>query len=233
MDTTISQSSSGYECKFCNRSFAREKTLAAHVCEQKRRHGQKDEKHVQIGYIAYKRFYELTQGSANFKDYDHFASSQYYNAFVKFGKHIMNINVINPDYFIDYVIKSNIKLDNWCKDSVYEDYLLPYIKTENARDALERSILSMEDWANNNNSVFNHYFRYVSFNKAVAMVRNGKISPWVIYHSETGMDMLDKMTDEQLGLINDFIDPVYWSKRFEAFPADVEWAKHILSEANM
>jgi len=116
---------------------------------------------------------------------------------------------------------------------VYEEYLLPYIKTENARDALERSILSMEDWANNNNSVFNHYFRYVSFNKAVAMVRNGKVSPWVIYHSETGMDMLDKMTDEQLGLINDFIDPVYWSKRFEAFPADVEWAKHILSEANM
>ena len=40
----ISQSEQNYECKFCNRSFAKEKTLAAHVCEQKRRHLQKDDK---------------------------------------------------------------------------------------------------------------------------------------------------------------------------------------------
>lgn len=229
----ISQSEKNYECQFCKRSFTREKTLAAHVCEPKRRHQQKDEKHVQIAYIAYKRFYELTQGSSNFKTYEHFAQSQYYNAFVKFGNHIININVINPDYFIDYVIRSNTKLDHWCKDAVYEEYLLPYIKTENVRDALERSIITMEKWATENDAQFNHFFKFVSFNKAVALIRNGKISPWIIYNSKTGMEMLEKMTDEQLGLINDFIDPIYWSRRFEAFVSDVEWVKHILSDANM
>ena len=73
MDTTISQSEKNYECQFCKRSFTKEKTLTAHVCEPKRRHQQRDEKHVQIAYIAYKRFYELTQGSSNFKTYEHFA----------------------------------------------------------------------------------------------------------------------------------------------------------------
>ena len=233
MDMMISQSEKDYECQFCKRSFTREKTLAAHVCEPKRRHQQQDEKHVQIAYIAYKRFYELTQGSSNFKTYEHFAQSQYYNAFVKFGNHIININVINPDYFIDYVIRSNTKLDHWCKDAVYEEYLLPYIKTENVRDALERSIITMEKWATENDAQFNHFFKFVSFNKAVALIRNGKISPWIIYNSKTGMEMLEKMTDEQLGLINDFIDPIYWSRRFEAFVSDVEWVKHILSDANM
>ena len=229
----ISQSEKNYECQFCKRSFAKEKTLAAHVCEPKRRHQQQDEKHVQIAYIAYKRFYELTQGSSNFKTYEHFAQSQYYNAFVKFGNHIININAINPDYFIDYVIRSNTKLDHWCKDAVYEEYLLPYIKTENVRDALERSIITMEKWAINNDAQFNHFFKFVNFNKAVALIINGKISPWIIYNSKTGMEMLEKMTDEQLGLINDFIDPIYWSNRFEAFVADVEWVKHILSDAKM
>ena len=233
MDMMIGQSEKNYECQFCKRSFTREKTLAAHVCEPKRRHQQQDEKHVQIAYIAYKRFYELTQGSSNFKTYEHFAQSQYYNAFVKFGNHIININVINPDYFIDYVIRSNTKLDHWCKDAVYEEYLLPYIKTENVRDALERSIITMEKWATENDAQFNHFFKFVSFNKAVALIRNGKISPWIIYNSKTGMEMLEKMTDEQLGLINDFIDPIYWSRRFEAFVSDVEWVKHILSDANM
>ena len=233
MDTTISQSEKNYECQFCKRSFTKEKTLTAHVCEPKRRHQQRDEKHVQIAYIAYKRFYELTQGSSNFKTYEHFAQSQYYNAFVKFGNHIININVINPDYFIDYVIKANKKLDHWCKDAIYEEYLLPYIKTENVRDALERSIITMENWAIDNNAQFNHFFKFVSFNKAVSLIRNGKISPWTIYNCKTGMEMLEKMTNEQLGLINDFIDPIYWSKRFEAFVSDVEWVKHILSDAKM
>ena len=45
--------------------------------------------------------------------------------------------------------------------------------------------------------------------------------------------MLEKMSNEQLGLIDDFINPVYWSKRFEAFVSDVVWVKHILDEANM
>ena len=76
-------------------------------------------------------------------------------------------------------------------------------------------------------------FKFVSFNKAVSLIRNGKISPWTIYNCKTGMEMLEKMTDEQLGLINDFIDPIYWSKRFEAFVSDVEWVKHILSDAKM
>jgi len=233
MDMMISRSEQNYECKFCNRSFAKEKTLAAHVCEQKRRYLQKDDKSVQIAYMAYKRFYELTQGSSNFKTYEHFAGSQYYNAFVKFGRYIISINAINPEFFIDYVIRSNTKLDHWCKDAVYEEYLLPYIKTEKAKDALERSIMTMERWASDNNALFNHFFRYISFNKAVALIRNGKISPWTIYNCKTGMDMLDKMSNEQLGLLDDFINPVYWSKRFEAFVSDVIWVKHILDEANM
>ena len=63
----------------------------------------------------------------------------------------------------------------------------------------------MEKWAGDNDAVFNHFFRYISFNKAVALIRNGKISPWTIYNCKTGMDMLEKMSNEQLGLLDDFI----------------------------
>ena len=45
-----------YQCKYCGSAFTREKTLAVHMCEKKRRHLQKDEKRVQLGLYAFKDF---------------------------------------------------------------------------------------------------------------------------------------------------------------------------------
>ena len=50
-----------FTCPYCGASFTREKTLAVHMCEKKRRHFQKDEKRVQIGFLTFNRFYKLCQ----------------------------------------------------------------------------------------------------------------------------------------------------------------------------
>jgi len=50
-----------YSCQFCGNKYTQEKTLAVHICEQKRRYLAKDEKHVNIGYIAFNKFFQLTQ----------------------------------------------------------------------------------------------------------------------------------------------------------------------------
>ena len=48
-------SSKPFVCPYCGASFTREKTLAVHMCEKKRRHFQKDEKRVQIGFLTFNR----------------------------------------------------------------------------------------------------------------------------------------------------------------------------------
>ena len=55
------------------------------MCEPKRRHLQKDEKRVQLGYLTFNRFYKLCQKATENKTYEQFCKSPYYNAFVKFG----------------------------------------------------------------------------------------------------------------------------------------------------
>jgi len=45
-----------FRCIHCDKSFMKEKTLIAHMCEQKRRALQKDEKRVQAGLLTYNRF---------------------------------------------------------------------------------------------------------------------------------------------------------------------------------
>ena len=87
----LMSNSKPYKCEYCGASFTREKTLAVHMCEQKRRHLQKSEKRVQLGFYAFNQFYRLSANSKKDKTYEDFCKSPYYNAFVKFGSFINNV----------------------------------------------------------------------------------------------------------------------------------------------
>jgi hypothetical protein len=209
-----------------------EKTLVAHMCERKRRALQKDEKRVRAGYMAFNRFWQLAQGGKT-KTYNEFCDTSYYNAFVKFGSFINNINALYPDKFVDWVIKSGTKLDHWCRDELYEKYLFDVLKTEPVESAVQRSLQTMMEWGDNHNAEFSHYFNYVSLNKAVHDIRNGNISPWVILNTVSGKEMVQKMSDEQLNMISPAFDVPFWLKKFRAVPADVALVKEICDEAGI
>jgi hypothetical protein len=223
----------GFTCQFCGHKFSRENTLAVHVCEQKRRHLARTEKHVVLGYDAFNRFFKLNQNLRGDKTYDEFSKSSYYNAFVKFGSFVSNVNPLYPDRFIDYVIRSGVKLDHWCRDELYDKYVIDLIKTEQVETALERSIKHMMAWAENNNSSWNHYFLYVSINRAVFDVKDGKISPWLILNCKNGKDMVRKFNDEQLAAVNSVMDIPFWLNKFKKLPADVELVKEVVKGSNL
>jgi hypothetical protein len=221
-----------YKCPYCGKSFAKEKTLVVHVCEPKRRHMSKNEKHVQLALLTYQRFYEISQKQRN-KTFDEFAKSPYYNAFVKFGSFMSNANPIYPEKFIDFVIKSGVKLDHWCRDELYDTYLQELLKIEPADGAIQRTINTMMDWADNNEATWNHYFNYCNLNRATHDIKEGKISPWLLLQSKSGKKMLKNMNDEQLAIVGDIINPQFWLSRFKKLPADVELVKEVISEAKI
>ena len=203
------------------------------MCEKKRRHLAKNEKHVQLGYQAYIRFFQLSQKVKNTKTYDEFCSSPYYNAFVKFGSFLHNVNPLYLDRYIDYVVTSGIKLDHWCREELYYDYVLDLIKKEPAEVAIQRSISTMIAWAEANDSQWNHYFKYVSPNRAVYDIKDGKVSPWLVLNCNTGRSMLGKFNDEQLNIIFQTMDPDFWRKRFKMYPADLDFIKQVVDEGDL
>lgn len=222
-----------YSCQFCGNKYMQEKTLAVHICEQKRRYLAKDEKHVNIGYIAFNKFFQLTQKLGHNKSYDEFARSPYYNAFVKFGSFVNNTNPLYPEKFIDYVIRSGVKLDHWCRDSLYEQYVINLIHTESVETALERSVAHMQSWATDNNSVWNHYFKYVSTNRSVFDIKDGKVSPWLVLNCVSGKSMLANFRDDQLSAVGNIIDPQIWVKKFKNQKFDLDLVRQIVKESNL
>ena len=230
----MSNSDKPYVCEYCGSGYVREKTLAAHMCEKKRRALQKDEKRVRYGFYAFQRFYKLSAGTKKEKTYEEFCSSPYYNAFVKFGSFVSNVRPLYPERYIDYVVTSGVKLDHWCKDEMYEKYAIELIRKEGVETALERSVQTMIEWAEENKpAAWNHYFKYVSPNRAVWHIKDGKISPWLVLNCESGRDMLAKFSDEQLQMITTVLDPKHWAIRFQRQTKDVELVKEIVKESNL
>ena len=222
-----------FVCQYCGHGYTKEKTLMVHVCEQKRRALAKTERHVVLGFDAFNRFFKMSQNLKGEKTYADFCKSPYYNAFVKFGSFVSNVNPLYPDRFIDYVIRSGVKLDHWCRDELYDSYVVDLIKTESVETALERSIKHMMAWAESNQAPWNHYFLYVSMSRAVFDIRDGKISPWLVLNSANGKSMLKKFSDEQLSAISVVMDIPFWLKKFKTLPADVELVKEVVKESNL
>ena len=222
-----------FKCEYCTKEFVKEKTLTVHVCEQKRRHMSKNERHVQAGLLTFQKFYELAQKGSAPKTFDDFASSSFYNAMVKFGSFLVNTAPIYPERFIDFVIRSGVKLDHWCRDELYDTYISELIKIEPADGAIQRTVKTMMDWSDDNNAPWEHYFQYVNLNRATHDIKEGLISPWMVLNSKSGKEMLKRMNDEQLDIVGPIIDPNYWSRRFKSLPADVELVKDVIKEAKI
>jgi hypothetical protein len=222
-----------YVCEYCKTGYSREKTLAVHMCQPKRRALQKGERRVQLGMYAFNQFYKLSAGAKKHKTYEEFCKSVYYNAFVKFGSFVSNVKPLYPEKYIDYVVTSGVKLDHWCREEMYEKYATELIKKEGVETALERSVNTMVEWSEDKSAPWNHYFAHVSLNRAVWHIKDGKISPWLLLNCRSGKEMLSKLNDEQLELIYNIINPQHWSMRFKRQVTDVALAKNVAKESNL
>ncbi len=219
-----------FVCQHCSRSFVKEKTLAVHVCEQKRRFLEQKEVGVQLGLRAYLRFYEITQGSAKAKTFDDFAGSSFYRAFVKFGRHIQAIRAVNPPRFIEWVVRQNKKIDNWCNDAVYTEYLNEYLRVENIADALTRAIEEAQIWQEKTQNPLADYLRYGNDNALCYAVSTGRVSAWILYNCDSGNEFLARINPSQLAIIWSCIDTDFWSKKFKDNPDEVDYVRNILKQ---
>jgi len=220
-------------CKYCNKTFKTEKTLASHLCPRKRRMAEKDNLSSRLGFRVFQRFYELTTKSAKPKTFDDFIRSNYYTDFVKFGRHLGHRDAIDTERFIDFVIRNGVKLRDWRKDFVYETFLQELMNKEPADRALERTLLTMSEWATENDTTFNKFFDNVSTTEATHIIRSGRISPWVLYLSESAGSLLGRMSSEQGDMIKEIINPNIWKARFHKKPDDVAFVMEVLEQAGL
>jgi len=220
-----------FECQYCKKSFAKETTLVVHVCEQKKRYQSQNETGIQLALRAYQKSYEMSQGTGKPKSFDDFACSPYYRAFARFGQYCVSIRAVNIPRFTDWLLKNNKKIDYWCSDKVYGEFLEQYLKIEHPMDALHRSVEYGICWADETGNRSNDYLRYGNDNMLCYAVTTGRISAWVLYNSESGQEFLARLSSEQIAIIWSYVDADFWQQKFQDYPTDVDYIKDILKQA--
>ena len=192
------------------------------MCPKKRRWVDKDMTHVRLAFRVFQKFYKLTTNSTKEKTEEDFINSSYYTGFVKFGRACVFNEWLNPEQYAEWLINHSKRLQDWCKDSMYDEFLLSYIKKETGLRALERSIMYLASWSAETGNEWQDYFKVISPSRAVYDIRSCKISPWVIYLSETGDQLLTRMNAEQIKMIDHVIDANFWMDVFKKDPSEVD-----------
>lgn len=222
-----------HKCEFCSSAFARESTLMSHVCEQRRRHLDRNEQNVKLGFWVYQRFYKRNYRNIRERTFEDFRKSSVYLAFCKFGRYLLDINAVNVNAFIDFILDGGIPVDQWTNSVVYETYLRELNKKETPEAALERNFLLMQQWADHNSAEWTDFFRQIAPPLATLWIRTGRISPWVLYTASSAAELFARMTDEQMSLVEAAIEPKFWMKKLEAEAAQVAIIREELDAAGL
>lgn len=200
-------------CTFCKREFVREKSFLNHLCEKKKRYLERDTKYFNIAFQAYDTFLKVSCRRKSTTT-DHFITSTTYKAFISFGKYVLDINAVSPQDYVDYLIKNKTPIDDWVKDRVYEGYVRNLALKESPDRAVERNIILMESWANDTGKLIKDFFREISPGLAIQWIRSGRISPWVLFNCASGVELLQKFSDEQLMIGGEALNKKLWQGKF-------------------
>ncbi|RYD85318.1 MAG: hypothetical protein EOP84_02885 [Verrucomicrobiaceae bacterium] len=222
-----------YTCEHCKRAYRTEGGFLNHMCAQKQRYMDRDLKHVKLGFFVYQRFYDISYKSTKPRTYDNFSKSQFYAAFVRFARYLLDINAVNPTGFVDFLLKMGLPIDKWQSPVVYDTYLRELVKRESSDAALERNFLLMEHWASESGEVWTDFFRKVQPARAVLWIRSGRISPWVIYTADSADELFTRFTPEQMGLVQEALDPVFWTQKLAENETEVQAIRAVLKDSGL
>jgi hypothetical protein len=184
-----------------------------------------------IGFQSWLEFYKRNTTSKKQKTYQDFAKSAYYIAFVKFGHYCVDIKCINVSRYADWLLKNQIKIDSWCSDTNYTKFLIDYLKVEDPLDAVARSIEFTIELAKAAGIQSNDALRYANRNKLAYAITSGKISPWMLYQSESGVKFLEELDESQQKMVIDYINPEQWAIKFKRNTEMVAQVKELLNAA--
>lgn len=220
------------KCEYCKKDFKRERTFLSHVCVKKKRMIDKDTRQSRMAFQTYCHFMRRSGQRKEFT-FRNFVDSKFYMEFIKFARFIYEQNVIDPIGYLNFLYDHGTASKFWRTGRTYQMFLREHLCKEPVERALERTFITLQEWAEQNDSEWQLFFKDIGPIELTQIIRSGNISPWVIYLSESAGRAIDQLSEEQGDMIASVIDPGVWHKIFTARHDDVGFAQEVILSAGI
>jgi hypothetical protein len=217
-----------FVCEFCKTKLSSETFLVKHMCEQKRRWLHRDDRVEKLAFVVYHHFYSRTMRTLPTQQ--SFVHSKLYLAFVRFARHLISVEAVNPLGFVDFLLHVELPIDKWTHLEIYARYIRELNKNETPLEALARNFKLMEQWANASADDWRNFFRHIAPAQATQWIIGGRISPWLLCTAASADDLLCRLSPEQQRLVNRAIDVEYWQAKIARHHDSVEVIRITLAE---
>jgi hypothetical protein len=135
--------------------------------------------------------------------------------------------------YVDWLLKEKISLDNWSSDKHYGKFLIEYTRLEDGMDAVRRSVETLLKFAEEENLQIGDVLRYTNANKICHKIVGGKLSPWLLFNSESGRYFLSTLNTGQMQMVFEYINPDIWNIKFMRDKENVKDVQTLLQQAGI
>lgn len=222
-----------FTCTFCRRDFVRKTWYEKHMCDKKQRFMDRNN----ITVIKAHRLFNHWQQRAKLmrrgreKTIEEYCKSPMFGAFKRLAEFTTSEYVVSGFKYVDWLVDNKIPEAKWCNPRDLDDYRAYLRATEEPQKQAETSCKNIRVWCTDNGISMPEFFTTISPGQALNMVRENKLSPWVLLGYQPCVDGLtSRFKPELLFTLNEHINVPYWLEKTEADTDGVAKVNEVLTE---
>lgn len=225
---TIQDFADKFQCNFCFGTFVDEDRYLKHKCTQMLRHEEFKTPRGQAAWSYYQKWFKYQQKKV--PTASAFLKSKYYLAFTRFTGFVQKVHIVDTDLFIKMMIDKQYPPTMWVNDEVYAMYLEYIDRTVPPTRLAEITVETVFSLADTFNCDPAEVFLYLTSGEVLQLIREQKLTPWVLLRSHKFKDFLVSLDDHDRKHFESLIRPPYWQYKFNQQPEVVDWMDICVTE---
>ena len=211
------------KCEYCKLTLKTESGFEKHACQNKKRFLKMKE--TMPAYIMWTMFMkhhglyrQYNVDNSEQAKMKAFARSNQYLRFVKYQKWVEKIDPVDPMEYFQYLLDSEVPFKRWRNEEFYMQWMKKWVFHEEPDAAVTRTIVQIMEICRNNDIDIHEYQEALTPNRMALWIRSGKISPWFIFLSDKAKTLFAQIPEDEIGRLEDMINPTYWKMKMKKFP---------------
>lgn len=219
-----------FECEHCFAVYKTEGGILRHQCKKKEKN---DILKTKIGLKAfeyYQMWFKLKRMRVH--SIETFASSKYFNSFIKFTEYVEEMGLSDPESFIKLMIFKKMSPLHWKMREAYEVYLNEYNSIVTPKQQVDTSVNLLIKIAKNKKIDISEVFSELYPGEILDMIQHHKVSLWLLMLSPKFHECYAKYFSKEQKMIGKKmgIDPSIWQKQFNKNEDMVKYVNMIVNE---